>query len=66
MRILQQKHIVQLLRSEVEKAGGQRAWAKKHGIHRTRVNKILHKALPPSGSIIRALGLRIIVVADRD
>jgi DNA-binding phage protein len=66
MRILEQKHIVQLLRSEVEKAGGQRAWAKKHGVHRTIVNKVMHKSLRPSGSIIRALGLRIIVVSDRD
>ena len=32
MRILEQKDIVQLLRSEVEKAGSQIAWAKKHGV----------------------------------
>ena len=66
MRILEQKHIVQLLQSEVEKAGSQRVWAKRHGIHRTIVNKTLQRLRPPSDRIIRALGLRIIVVSDRD
>ena len=62
MRILEQKDIVQLLRSEVEEAGGQVAWAKKHGLDRTIVNRVMHRARPPTeGS---ALGLRIVVVSD--
>ena len=64
MRILEQKDIVQLLRFEVERAGSQRAWAKKHGLNRPNVNKVLHSAIPPTGSIIRALRLRIVVVSD--
>ena len=64
MRILERKDIVQLLRSEVEEAGGQVAWAKKHGLDRTIVNKVMHRARPPTEGIIRALGLRIVVVSD--
>jgi len=47
MRILEQNDIVQLLRSEVEEAGGQTAWAKKHGLERTAVNKVMHRGRPP-------------------
>jgi DNA-binding phage protein len=65
MRIVDRKDIVKLLRIEVEKAGGQAAWAKKTGVHRTLISKALHGAKPPTGSIIRALGLRIVVVSDR-
>jgi hypothetical protein len=64
MRILERTDIVQLLWFEVERAGTQTAWAKKHGLNRTIVNKVLHRAEPPTGSIIRALGLRIVVVSD--
>jgi DNA-binding phage protein len=58
MRILERKDIVQLLRTEVEKAGSQTAWATKNGIDRGDVNRVLHGAMQPTGSIIRALGLR--------
>jgi hypothetical protein len=64
MRILEQQDIVQLLRFEVERAGSQTAWARKHGLDRPIVNKVLHSAMPPTGSIIRALRLRIVVVSD--
>jgi len=66
MRVLEQKDIVQLLRCEVEKAGSQAARAKKHGVDRSRVNKVLQRQRAPTESIIRALGLRIVVVSDRD
>jgi hypothetical protein len=64
MRVLKQKEIVDLLRAEVKKAGSQEAWAKKAGLQRTAVNKVLHGKKPPSKSIIFALGLRIVVVSD--
>ena len=64
MRILGQKDIVQLLRFEVERAGSQRAWAKKHGVDRPKVNRVLRSVKPPTPSIIRALRLRIVVVSD--
>jgi hypothetical protein len=39
--VLRAKHVVELLRQKVAGAGGQSAWAKKTGIHRSLVNKIL-------------------------
>ena len=58
MRVLKEKEIVRLLRAEVKKAGGQGAWAKRAGIERTLVNKVLRGKRRPPKSIIRALGLR--------
>jgi hypothetical protein len=65
MRILEQKDIVQLLRAEVEKAGSQTAWAKKHWIDLAYVNGVLHGARRPSERIIRALGLRTVVLRQK-
>jgi hypothetical protein len=65
MRILEPRDIVQLLRTQVEKAGSQAAWAESHGIERANLNKVLHGARPPTESIIRALGLRTVVISDR-
>ena len=65
MRILERKDILELLQSEVEKAGGQSAWAKRHRVERTNLNKALRGVISPPESIIRALGLRIVVVSDR-
>ena len=64
MRILERKDIVKLLWIEVEKAGSQTAWAKKNGIDRSHVNKVLHYAKPPTENIIHALGLRTVVISD--
>jgi DNA-binding phage protein len=64
MHILEQKDIVQLLRFEVERAGSQTAGAKKHGLDRTYVNRILRSVKPPAEGVIRALGLRIVVASD--
>ena len=63
MRLLERKDIVKLLWIEVEKAGSQTAWAKKNGIDRSHVNKVLHHAKPPTGNIILALGLRTVVIS---
>ena len=62
MRVLDNKDIVRLLRAEVAKAGNQSAWAKKVGVERADVSKTLHGRMPPSKKVIRALGLRIVVV----
>ena len=64
MRILGQKDIVQLLRFEVERAGSQAAWAKKHRVDRPKVNRVLRSVKQPTPSIIRALRLRTVVVSD--
>jgi hypothetical protein len=64
MRVLEPKEIVLLLLAEVKKAGGQEAWAKRAGIERTMVNKVIHQKRPVSKKMIKALGLRVVVVKD--
>jgi DNA-binding phage protein len=57
MRVLDDKDVVRLLRSEVERAGGQSAWARREGIDRTLLNRVLNGQEPPTREIIRALKL---------
>jgi hypothetical protein len=66
MRVLEPKEIAQLLRAEVKKAGSQGVWAKRAGVQRADVNKVIHQKRPASKKMIKALGLRIVVVKDRD
>ena len=55
--MLDDKDVVRLLRSEVEQAGGQSAWARRERIDRTLLNRVLNGHKPPSKEIIRALKL---------
>jgi hypothetical protein len=64
MRVLKPNDIVQLLRAEVKKAGGQEAWAKKTGIDLALVNKVINQKRPVSKNMMKALGLRVVVVRD--
>ena len=57
MRILDNKDVVRLLRSKVERAGGQSSWARRERIDRTLLNRVLNGHKPPSKEIIRALKL---------
>jgi DNA-binding phage protein len=66
MRVLEPREIVQLLRAEVKKAGSQGTWAKRAGIDRSFVNKIIHGRKQPTKNMILALGLRIVVLRDAD
>jgi hypothetical protein len=49
--------IRKLLRSACEKAGGQSAWAKAHGIARQYPSLVLTGRRPPGPKILAALGL---------
>ena len=60
VRVLEIDDVVRLLRSEVDRAGGQVAWAKEVGVDRVLVNRILNDQRPPTKSIINALNLRIV------
>jgi DNA-binding phage protein len=64
MRVLEQKQIVDLLRADVIRAGSQEAWARMAGVQRTEVSKTITGKRSPSKPIIRALGLRVVVVKD--
>jgi hypothetical protein len=55
--MLDTKAVVRLLRSEVERAGGQSVWARREGIDRTMLNRVLRGRRAPTDEIVRALKL---------
>jgi DNA-binding phage protein len=65
MRFLELKDVIRLLRSEVKRAGGQAAWAKKTGIDRVTINRALNDKQPPTKKIIKALKLRTVFVSEQ-
>jgi DNA-binding response OmpR family regulator len=58
--------VVQLLRSEIERAGGPIAFSKKAGVNRATVHKVLKGQKRPSKKIIDALDLRVVYAPKRD
>ena len=65
MRALVQKDVVRLLRSEVNRAGGQTKWAKQNGIVPSAISMVLAGDRPPNKKIISALKLRRVIVFER-
>ena len=63
VRVLDDKDVVDRLRSIVEKAGGQSAFARQKGLDRTHLNHVLNGKRLPSWSIIGALNLGVVYVA---
>ena len=59
------RDVLQLLRKMVAEAGGQSAWAKKSDVSRSILNKVLRGRIPPTKSVIRALKLRVRVLAEK-
>lgn len=49
--------VVLRLRKSCNAAGGQKAWATKHGVSAQYVNDVLRNHKPPGDKITRALGL---------
>ena len=67
MKMLELKDVVSLLREEIKRAGSQEAsFAKKTGIHRTALNKVINGARLPSALIIDVLGLAPVYVFKTD
>jgi DNA-binding transcriptional regulator YdaS (Cro superfamily) len=60
MWVLDDKEVIQLLRSEVKKAGGQSAWSRRERVNRTSLNLVINGRLAIPPSIIRALNLRAV------
>jgi hypothetical protein len=56
--------IVRLLRAAVEREGGQTAFARRHRLDRTRINRILNGKLEVHGPIAKVLGLRKVYIAE--
>jgi hypothetical protein len=65
MRALDQKDVVRLLRSEVNRTGSQKEWAKKNGVTPSSISMVLSGDRPPNKKIISALKLRRVVVFER-
>ena len=63
-RVLDSIDIRQVLSAAVAASGSQAAWANKHRINRSFINKVLRIEREPSENIVRALGLRFVVVRD--
>jgi DNA invertase Pin-like site-specific DNA recombinase len=59
---LDQNDVVSLLRKEIKQAGGQSAWSRKTGIHRSTVNRVLRGLLQPTKEMINTLNLRVVYV----
>ena len=64
MRMLDNKDAIRLLRSKVERVGGQSAWARRERIDRTLINRVLCGQKPPTEKIIRALKLCNVYALD--
>ena len=62
MRTFELEDVILLLRSKVKRAGGQTAWAKKTGIDRTILSRVLSGHRQPTKAILGALNLRIVFV----
>ena len=63
-RVIDSTDIRHLLGAAVAAVGSQSAWARKHQINRPSINKVMRAEREPTGDIIRALGLRFVVVRD--
>jgi GAF domain-containing protein len=64
MRMLDNQDVVRRLRWEVERAGGQSAWARRERIDRALLNRVLCGRKPPPEKIIRALKLCNVYALD--
>ena len=57
MKTLTADEVRALLRAECEKAGGQRAWAREHGVSGAYVSQVLTGVKLPSDAVTIPLGL---------
>ena len=62
MRTFELEDVTLLLGSKIKRAGGQTAWAKKTGIDRTILSRVLNGHRQPTKAILKALNLRVVFV----
>jgi transcriptional regulator with XRE-family HTH domain len=62
-RLLNLQDAIQLLRSEVKRAGSQRAFARKAGVNVSVISKTLRGIVLPSKNILRALKLQVVYLS---
>ena len=66
MRVYELEDVIDLLRAEVRRAGGQAAWSKKTGVDRTNLNRVLNGHIAPTKTILKALKLRTVIVSKSE
>ncbi len=59
-QILDLEDVLRLLRTEVERAGSQRAFARKAGVNISVVSRTLRRQRLPNEKLLRALKLRVV------
>ena len=69
---LSEEEVMRLLREDIRKEGGQSAWARKHGVSRSYLNKVLNGTEKSLGRprevpnrILTSLNIRIAFVRRR-
>jgi hypothetical protein len=62
--IVEEKEILDVLRSEINKAGGPVVWAQKHRLNRSVVSRVFYGRQPITLSIAKALKLRRVYIRD--
>jgi DNA-binding transcriptional regulator YdaS (Cro superfamily) len=65
MRLLDLQAMRKLLGREVDRAGGQVAWARRHGLHPSTINKVLNEQRLPGRKMLAALNLRKVIAYQR-
>jgi DNA-binding transcriptional regulator YdaS (Cro superfamily) len=66
MRLLDLQAMRRLLGREVDRAGGQVAWARRHGLHPSTINKVLNEQRLPGRKMLAALNLRKVIAYQRE
>ncbi len=64
-RLLDIDGVRKLLRSEVERAGGQSVWARRTGVDRPHLSRVLNEHAFPGPTLIEALGLEKVIAYRR-
>ena len=57
-KLLDESDVLRLLREDVDRAGGQSAWARRSGVNRVHLNKVLNAKRPLTSTIVKALKLK--------
>src|SRR5262245_58168094 len=65
MRLIDLDGMRKLLRREVDRAGGQVAWAKRHGLHPSTINKVVNEQRMPGRRMLTALQLQKVTAYRR-
>jgi hypothetical protein len=65
MRLIDLDGMRKLLRREVDRAGGQVAWAKRHGLHPSTINKVVNEQRMPGRRMLVALQLQKVTAYRR-